>query len=130
MLANDCLLPVDSESGLKDIMPHHYNNTNVRIDPPRLRYFDQLHEPTMPLEFSVAAYRFGHSMVRPGYRLSETIGPLFIFDTDINAALTGFREFPVTWAIDWNLFMDLVPRDPVNTPRTQLAYIIHTSLLT
>ncbi|MDP2354754.1 MAG: heme peroxidase family protein [Beijerinckiaceae bacterium] len=27
--------------------------------------------PFMPVEFSVAAYRFGHSQVRPGYRLSE-----------------------------------------------------------
>src|ERR1022692_3785407 len=25
----------------------------------------------MPVEFSVAAYRLGHSMVRPGYRLND-----------------------------------------------------------
>ena len=83
----------------------------------------------MPLEFSAAAYRFGHSMVRPGYRLSETIGPLAIFAADPLKALTGFREFPNTWAIDWNLFMDLQPRDPGDTTRTQLAYKIDTSLV-
>ena len=83
----------------------------------------------MPLEFSAAAYRFGHSMVRPGYRLSETIGPLLIFDTNPNQALTGFREFPSNWAMDWNLFMNLSPRNPDNTTRTQLAYRIDTSLV-
>jgi hypothetical protein len=67
--------------------------------------------------------------VRPGYRLSETIGPLLIFAADPNQALTGFREFPGNWALDWNLFMTLSPRDPANTTRTQLAYRIDTSLV-
>ena len=92
----------------------------------------------MPLEFSAAAYRFGHSMVRPGYRLSETVGPLAIFGADPDKALTGFREFSHSWAIDWNLFIDLQPRDPGdennlsdpgNKTRTQLAYKIDTSLV-
>jgi hypothetical protein len=92
----------------------------------------------MPLEFSAAAYRFGHSMVRPGYRLSETVPPLAIFAADPNRALTGFREFPDNWAIDWNLFSFLEPRDPGNATeprdpgnatRTQLAYKIDTSLV-
>jgi hypothetical protein len=83
----------------------------------------------MPLEFSAAAYRFGHSMVRPGYRLSETIGPLSIFAANPLQALTGFRKFPGNWAIDWNLFADLTPRDPANTTRTQLAYKIDTSIV-
>src|SRR6266478_6465156 len=83
----------------------------------------------MPLEFSVAAYRFGHSMVRPDYRLSETVPPLLIFTTDPNIALTGFREFPDNWAIDWNLFSFLEPRDPDDATRTQLAYKIDTSLV-
>lgn len=59
----------------------------------------------MPLEFSVAAYRFGHSMVRPIYRLNTTLTDRFmIFSADPNASLTGFREFPSPWAIDWSLF--------------------------
>ena len=31
-------------------------------------------EAIMPVEFSVAAYRLGHSMVRPGYRVNESSG--------------------------------------------------------
>ena len=82
------------------------------MDEPVLNHFHWKNDPYMPLEFSAAAYRFGHSMVRPGYRLSETVGPLSIFATNPAVALTGFRKFPSNWAIDWNLFADLEPREP------------------
>ncbi|HJY91679.1 MAG TPA: heme peroxidase family protein [Candidatus Acidoferrum sp.] len=138
MLVNDFLPTIVWEDVLKDVIPHHFKNTNVRRDPPRITYFDLAHEPTMPLEFSAAAYRFGHSMVRPGYRLSETVPPLAIFDPDPNASLTGFHEFRSNWAIDWGRFMDLGPldfgdennpNDPGNSKRLQLAYRIDTSLV-
>jgi hypothetical protein len=95
----------------------------------------------MPLEFSAAAYRFGHSMVRPGYRLNDGIGPLPIFPfaaAPNDPSLTGFDQFPSSWAIDWARFLDLEPRpfgdesnagDPGNPQRTQLAYRIDTSLV-
>ena len=47
----------------------------------------------MPVEFSVAAYRLGHSMIRPGYRLNDVDdvadlpGPV----AGIPEGLTGFR---------------------------------------
>ena len=68
-------------------------------------------------------------MIRPGYRLSETIGPLPLFALDQNPDLRGFRGYPSNLAIDWNLFIDLEPRDPANTTRTQLAYKIDTSVV-
>ena len=95
----------------------------------------------MPLEFSAAAYRFGHSMVRPGYRLNDDVGPFAIFplaDLPGDPGLTGFDEFPRNWAIDWGRFLDLEPRpfgdedDPANAgnpKRTQLAYKIDTSIV-
>lgn len=138
MVVNDFLPKIVWEDVLKDVIPHHYKNTNVRKDPPKIIYFDLDHEPVMPLEFSVAAYRFGHSMVRPGYRLSETVPPLPIFDPNLNASLTGFHEFPGNWAFDWKRFVDLEPLDfgdennpanPGNTNRLQLAYKIDTSLV-
>src|ERR1700682_1119035 len=52
-----------------------------------------------------------------------------IFASNLNGALTGFRKFPSNWAIDWNLFIDLQPRDPDDGTRTQLAFMIDTSLV-
>ncbi len=138
MLVNDFLPTIIWDGVLKNVIPHHYKRTNVRADPPIIHYFDLDHEPVMPLEFSAAAYRFGHSMIRPGYRLSETVPPLPIFDFNPNASLTGFHEFPGNWAFDWKRFMDLEPldfgdedngADPGNKNRLQLAYKIDTSLV-
>ena len=68
-----------------------------------------------------------------------TIGPLPIFAGDQNSlALTGFGQFPSTWAIDWARFLNLETRpfgdendaaNPGNQERTQLAYRIDTSLV-
>jgi hypothetical protein len=125
LVLHDFLPTIVSDDVLQAVLPDR-GKTLVK---PNLQFYRPKNEAFMPLEFSAAAYRFGHSMVRPGYRLSETIGPLAIFAAEPNRALTGFRKFPDSWAIDWNLFIDLEPRDPANTTRTQLAYKIDTSLV-
>src|SRR5215472_1906552 len=147
IVVNDFLPRIVSENVLSQVLPHLGNRTNVRKDPPKLTFYTVRNQVFMPLEFSVAAYRFGHSMVRPGYRLNDDIGPLPIFTptdvgdaaTDVREpALTGFDQFPSGWAIDWARFIDLTPRpygdsknkgSSGNSQRLQLAYKIDTSLV-
>src|SRR5206468_12314431 len=118
LVLNDFLPTVVDHGVLVQVLPHlSHDGGNIRTHRPSLEFFHWRNSPFMPLEFSAAAYRFGHSMVRPGYRLSETVGPLLIFADDPNKGLTGFREFPANWALDWNLFMTLAPRDPTDATR-------------
>jgi len=130
MLINDFLPKVISPKVLDHVLPHLKKKTNIVKDPPCLELYHPKEDLFMPLEFSAAAYRFGHSMVRPGYRLNENVGPLPIVDFNPKKpSLTGFRPIPNNHAIDWYLFADLEPRDPDNIRRTQLAYKIDTSLV-
>ncbi len=144
VVLTDFLATVVSAEVLAEVLPHLGNNTNVSVDPPHLEFFAPGDSAFMPLEFSAAAYRFGHSMIRPGYRLNDEIAPLpiFAFKSDPNGpSLGGFTEFPSPWAIDWGRFVDLEPRpygnpatpgaagSPGNLQRTQLAYKIDTSLV-
>ena len=83
----------------------------------------------MPVEFSVAAFRFGHSMIRPEYQLNEKTPrrPIFLpEDGDDTPDLRGFRLIPRDWAIDWRFFIDL---EPGAKPGPQKAYRIDTSLV-
>jgi len=77
---------------------------------------------TMPLEFSVAAFRFGHTMVREEYDFnanfsnleSTPIGPatfdeIFLFTGGAlprDQALRGFNVLPRNWIIDWDRFVN------------------------
>ena len=81
----------------------------------------------MPIEFSVAAYRFGHSMVRPIYRLNAEAPRLHLFAPK-GPSLVGFRAFPSHLAIDWRLYFEF-GRSPKTGPRrVQLAYKPDTSI--
>jgi hypothetical protein len=114
-------------------------------DKPNLKYYHWKNEPFIPVEFSVAAYRFGHSMVRPIYRLNATtpgtkLTPsaddpangrqdIFHHDDDFKS-LNGFRKFPANWAIEWGMFFDMGDNRPkVGVQRLQKAYKIDTSLV-
>lgn len=118
--------------------------TNGKFDKAKLKFFRPPKIPFMPVEFSVAAYRFGHSMVRPGYRLNPaTLVPIFPnppgADLEFPEGLTGFRQMISDWGIDWGKFIDLDVRDygdiesrlptMANMKRLQFAYKIDTSLV-
>ena len=83
------------------------------------------HQPFMPVEFSVAAYRFGHSMIRPGYQVNTMndsatdLGfgvehPIFHPDgakdrngNVIRHDLHGFRHFPHRHTVQWDWYFDI-----------------------
>jgi hypothetical protein len=127
------------------ILPHLNAKQSIFDKKPDLRFYHWHNDPFMPVEFSGAAYRFGHSMVRPVYRLSAKDlkphggaikglgGRKAVFAADPLDGLNGFREFPQDWAIDWRLYFDtsghvLSPKS-LGKGRVQPAYKIDTSLV-
>ena len=64
--------------------------------------------PFMPVEFSGAAYRFGHSMVREDYKLNDATpnAPLFVARPgDDGRRLEGNRPLPRELVIEWKHFL-------------------------
>ena len=106
------------------------------------RVFDPFAEPLfMPLEFSVAAYRFGHTMARDDYDFNSnfrhgvpdrtaTLNLLFTF-TALSGSLgagignnVGSDTLPENWIIEWENFVNPGDGRPINMARrldTRLA---------
>ena len=148
VVLNDFLPTIVGEKTMDDIW-------RGRRDPdlceakPNLCFYHFHNGPFMPIEFAAAAYRFGHSMVRPIYRLNTVhdmvndqdtqatnerdrnlAGRFFIFAGVQKRGLNGFDEFPTDWAIDWSLFFDINDSSNKNgKERVQPAYKIDTSLV-
>jgi len=124
-------LPTITGDVIDDVLPHLKSGKSIHHDKPQLHFFKWKNDPFMPVEFSVAAYRFGHSMVRPFYRLNSKI-KLHIFgrksDDTTDGTLRGFHEFPADWAIDWNLFFGKITEES-SPKRVQPAYKIDSSLV-
>jgi hypothetical protein len=75
------------------------------------RFYTDEKKDCMPIEFSVAAYRLGHSMVRPSYQFnrfhnSATLNELFKFSGG-SGDLFGVPPLPSEWIIDWRRFYEL-----------------------
>lgn len=141
----DFLPRIIGRDRVAQILPHVQSGRSIYADKPQLRFFHWHNEPFMPVEFSGAAYRFGHSMVRPVYRLSQKDLPAHgevpgglegrkaIFAADPLDGLNGFREFPGDWGIDWRLYFDtrnhrLAPKS-LGKKRVQPSYKLDASLV-
>ncbi|MBJ7328453.1 MAG: hypothetical protein JHC95_01060 [Solirubrobacteraceae bacterium] len=92
--------------------PGHPVSSTTEVIRPRLRFYHYNDQPFLPLEFSVAAYRFGHSMVRQSYFINDFVRqqtggrriPLFNEDANPLANLNGGRPLPDSWGFDWKFF--------------------------
>lgn len=99
----------------------------------------------LPMEFTGAAYRFGHSGIRNAYRLNQDFRRK-IFDGSDNAgeSLVGFGDLPENHRIDWSLFFTskVAPGVKANNPskvgnndvpadshRLQFTYKLDTTLV-
>jgi len=92
-----------------------------------LQFFRWQNDPFMPVEFSGAAYRFGHSMVRATYDLNAVVTGVPIFAAADKPGplehLGGFRRLPSAWTIDWSHFFKTTA-----SARPQLSRKIDTSV--
>jgi len=149
IVVNDFLKTICGEEVVEDILPDFGQRKPIWKLKPNLSIFKWRNDPFMPIEFSAAAYRFGHSMVRPIYRLNTELkggddpnkatpdevkrglaGRFFVFAGVQARGLNGFDEFPKQWAIDWSLFFNINGSvKNVGQSRVQPAYKIDTSLV-
>ncbi len=150
VVLHDFLFKIARDDVIHSVLPHLASGKSIHDDTPKLRFYRPKNDAFMPIEFAAAAYRFGHSMVRPIYRLNTRLdggnhpdhthpdererginGRQFIFAGLEERGLNGFDRFPEEWGIDWNLFFDLTgdSSSRVTRNRTQPAYKIDTSLV-
>jgi hypothetical protein len=71
--------------------------------------------PFMPVEFAVAAYRFGHSLIRPFYVLNDT-GAVDIFGSG-DRNLNGGRPIPSDLVMEWKNILPVDPNFQARPPR-------------
>ena len=149
VVVNDFLVKLCGPEVVHEILPHLGKNKPIWENKPKLHFYQFRHEAYMPIEFAAAAYRFGHSMVRPVYRLNTRLnggddplhatpaeeasgvaGRFFIFAGVQRRGLNGFDEFPKQWAIDWSLYFDTNGSGQLpGKQRVQPSYKIDTSLV-
>jgi hypothetical protein len=72
--------------------------------------------PFMPVEFAVAAYRFGHSIIRPFYVINGN-GVVDVFGPDGGFNLNGGRPIPKELVIEWKNILPVDPAFPARKPR-------------
>lgn len=80
------------------------------------RYYKWEYQPFIPVEFAVSAYRFGHTLVRPGYQvnLNTDVGlgfgvnlPVFSPPGSGLQDLSGFRPLPARHTVQWDWFFKI-----------------------
>jgi len=146
IVLNDFLPKVCDQAIVEKVMPAPGDRA------PRLQFYTA-HEGQayIPVEFAVAAYRFGHSMVRPSYQLNDVARstarfeqggksfdfariPIFVVPAMASTdALNGFGEhkpqLPPDWGIDWSFFFGTIGGSKDDRQIPQPSYRIDAFLV-
>jgi Animal haem peroxidase len=72
--------------------------------------------PFMPVEFAVAAYRFGHSLIRPFYVINGS-GIVDVFGPEGGRNLNGGRPIPSDLVMEWKNILPVVDDPRARPPR-------------
>jgi hypothetical protein len=125
IVIHDFLRRIAGEEMLGDVLSEDEGYPRVSR-----RFYTWRNDPYMPVEFSVAAYRFGHSMIRGRYRLNTLVGGLPTFKSepvgiDPLGHFGGFRVLPPFWTIEWPRFFEV---DGAGQDARQQSRLIDTKL--
>ncbi|HKH12791.1 MAG TPA: heme peroxidase family protein [Rubrobacter sp.] len=88
------------------------------------KFYEPAESPTIPVEFSDAAYRFGHSQITPTYRLNDASGGVTIFPDCL-----GGRPVPPGRVIDWSWFFDVPGSGHAPQPSRKLVASLTHALI-
>jgi Animal haem peroxidase/TAT (twin-arginine translocation) pathway signal sequence len=116
----------------KDMADSVYKEVLTGVPIINIKYYkptNPLGRPFIPVEFSVAAYRFGHSMTRPRYTVRDYVKsdgatvavssvPLFEASPSDNN-LNGSRQVPARLKIQWSKFFNAAGVTPTARPVRQ-----------
>ena len=104
-----------------DYLPHTVGEQATSAALTGRAYYQFDERPFIPVEFSDAAYRAGHSQIRSTYRVNDqTEGTIF-------PDLLGGRPVPASHVVDWRYFFDLDPSRPPQPSKridTRLAHAL------
>lgn len=122
IIMTDFLPKIIQESVLQDV------KTKAGTD--QLFYQPQSNGMFIPLEFTVAAFRFGHSMIRGSYdnfnrkQSSALLDNIMTFTG--RGKMNGLpgKKLPGSWIINWHSFYEIN-----NVPPTNMAEPINTALV-
>jgi hypothetical protein len=112
LVALDFLPKLVGEKTMGEVWPRWQKYSENPVSEPDIkrRFYRPRNNPYMPVEFSVAAFRFGHSQIRPTYTLNTSVQnrPIFVPGDSVGAGsdLRGFQPRSADTTIDWGLFFN------------------------